>query len=163
MNYARVQKEVLAKLTKDPNAVVHCLTTDGRVCYVVDGQIGYIVPSDTNWIAADKIMREVQLTSLRLPSCTSDQLLTQTNSLLDSDGGLLRELHKTCANGRTVQVYIQEKHLKILTTPSCTRSPTPAVASSPSGRMTLLQATSWWALSSRSSPPKNNKKEIKKS
>ena len=58
MNYARVQKEVLAKLTKNPNAVVHCLTTDGRVCYVVDGQIGYIVPSDTNWIAVDKIMRE---------------------------------------------------------------------------------------------------------
>lgn len=112
MNYARVQKEVLAKLTKDPNAVVHCLTTDGRVCYVLDDQIGYIVPSDTNWIAVDKIMREVQLTSLRLPSCTADQLLTQTNNLLDSDGCLLRELHKTYANGRTVQVYIQEKHLK---------------------------------------------------
>lgn len=94
MNYAKAQKDVLAKLVKNSKAVINCITGGATACLIVDGVVGYIFPEDANWLDVEKIEATTNITALRLPLCVSDEILTPTENLIDKGGYLAREYKK---------------------------------------------------------------------
>ena len=118
MNYAKAQKDVLAKLVKNSKAVINCITGGATACLIVDGVVGYIFPEDANWLDVEKIEATTNISALRLPLCVSDEILTPTENLIDKGGYLAREYKKERYNGSVESVYIQEQFVKNFDAPT---------------------------------------------
>ena len=118
MNYAKAQKDVLAKLVKNSKAVINCITGGATACLIVDGVAGYIFPEDANWLDVEKIEATTNISALRLPLCVSDEILTPTENLIDKGGYLAREYKKERYNGSVESVYIQEQFVKNFDAPT---------------------------------------------
>lgn len=112
MKYAAAQKEILTQLTKNPQAVINCLTGDSRVALCPDSAHGYIFPEDVNWIDLERIEKTVNLRALGLPIKSAGNKLEPTEHLRDRGGILAREFKKQWYDGQAESVYIQEKYLK---------------------------------------------------
>lgn len=99
MNYAKAQKDVLAKLVKNSKAVINCITGGATACLIVDGVVGYIFPEDANWLDVEKIE-------------------ATTENLIDKGGYLAREYKKERYDGSAESVYIQEQFVKNFDAPT---------------------------------------------